>query len=250
MPETLTVFEKPQRTFKLFRSAVVTVCMLLTPWAQAQQGIRLKARGAISRYGPNRQAGRLPHLPHHYVLEFRTYPGPGTRQELGRRGIRVLQYLPDRGLMVSSDAQPDLAGLEVTWAGALDPDDKISPLLQTQSTGAYLVVFQLDSDMQKGRQTVRSQGLDILENPALLAWQLMVTGSYGNVTSLAADDAVAYSAGFPGPGGGRSGNWVCGPTNGSWASRRIRGSRPRVGQGCGRQRGAALLLPVADPETG
>lgn len=185
-----TLFEWHKREFKLFKSAIITICLLLTPWAQAQQSIRLKARGAVSRYSSKRRQAGV--LPHHYVLEFRSYPGPETRQELGRRGIRVLQYLPDLGLMVSSDAQPDLAGLEVTWAGALDAGDKISPLLQAQSAGAYLVVFQVDSEMQKARETVRSQGLDILENPALLAWQLLVTGDYRKVTSLAANDAVAY----------------------------------------------------------
>src|SRR5437879_4460428 len=126
------------------------------------------------------------------MLEFRSYPGPEVRQELGRRGMRVLQYLPDTGLMVSSDTAPRLAGLDVTWAGPLNPEDKISPLLEGQSSGGYLVVFFQDADMRQARENVRSQNLEILENPSLLAWQLVVTGAYGDVTGLAANDAVSY----------------------------------------------------------
>src|SRR5438552_3515251 len=110
------------------KALILCVCLLLAPYVRAQPSFRLKARRAGGPVpGPSSgnafgRAGRQPTaLPRHFVLEFRSYPGPEVRQELGRRGMRVLQYLPDMGLMVSSDAEPRLAGLDVIWAGALNP---------------------------------------------------------------------------------------------------------------------------------
>jgi hypothetical protein len=183
-------------------------CFLLAPAIQAQPGIHLKASGRdpLGREHPGRERlGREPGgtahvrrngppqaLPRHFILEFRSYPGPDTRQELARRGIRTLQYLPDNGLMVSSEAAPNLAGLDLLSAAALAPEDKLSPLLADQQVPGYVVVFQLDSDMQQAREIVSGTHLDIVENPALLAWQLLVTGAYQNVAALAQNDLVAY----------------------------------------------------------
>jgi hypothetical protein len=163
-------------------------CLLSAPYVQAQPGIHLKAHSAHNRRNPS---GREP-LPRHFILEFAAYPGPEIRQELARRGIRTLQYLPDNGLMVSSPTSPDLNGLHLRSARALDPEDKLSPLLDGQQPAGFVVVFQLDSDMQQSRELVRAQNLEILENPALLPWQLLVTGAYQAVSTLAQNDLVAY----------------------------------------------------------
>jgi len=69
------------------------ICILLAPAVQAQPGIRLKARGGNSRPGqrqssPPRRRGPLPR---HFILEFRSYPGLETRQELARRGKRLAE---------------------------------------------------------------------------------------------------------------------------------------------------------------
>jgi hypothetical protein len=114
------------------------------------------------------------------------------RQELERRGIRVLQYVPDSALMVASPVAPDLDGLEVLSAGALEPADKISPLLADQVAGALLVVFHPDVEMAKARDTVRARGFDVLENAALLAGHLVVSGPHSALGALAESDEVAY----------------------------------------------------------
>jgi len=170
-------------------TTVLWIAMLLAPSLPAQHGIRLKVHTRGSR-SPRIQDSAT--LPRHFILEFRSYPGPGTRRELVRRGIRPLEYLPDNGLMVSSAFSPNLTGLDLQSAGALKPQDKLSPLLATQPVAGYLVVFQLDIDMQQARETTRGYHLDILENPAVLSWQLLVTGDYRDVTALAQDDSVAY----------------------------------------------------------
>jgi hypothetical protein len=138
--------------------------VLLVSQAWAQPVIRLKAAapGARSIRTLPRH-GRVTH----FLLQFPTEPGPEIRQELERRGIRVLQYVPDSTLMVASQVAPDLDGLEVLSASALEPSDKISPLLADQVTGALLVVFHPDVEMAKARDAVRARGFEVLENAAL-----------------------------------------------------------------------------------
>ena len=114
------------------------------------------------------------------------------RQELERRGIRVLQYVPDSTLMVASPVAPDLDGLEVlsvVCAGAIRQDQ---PLLADQVAGALLVVFHPDVEMAKARDAVRARGFDVLENAALLAGHLVVSGPHSALGALAESDDVAY----------------------------------------------------------
>ena len=164
-------------------------CFLSAAYGQSQPGIHLKAHSA---YQSSRDPlGRAP-LPHHFILEFRSYPGPETRRELARRGIRTLQYVPDNALMVSGPATANLAGLDLRSARGMDAEDKLSPLLDMPQPPGYVVVFQLDSDMQQAGDLVRANDLEILNNPALLPWQLLVTGAYQNVSALAENDLVTY----------------------------------------------------------
>jgi hypothetical protein len=100
--------------------------------------------------------------------------------------------VPDSALMVASSVVPDLEGLGVISAGALEPSDKISPLLADQVTGALLVVFHVDVEMAKAREAVRARGFDVLENPSLLTGHLVVAGPHSALGALAEYDDVAY----------------------------------------------------------
>ena len=137
-------------------------------------------------------AARPMPLGHHYILQFRASPGPKLRAELARRGIRVLGYVPDAALMVSSQAPPDLSGLEVTWAGSLAASDKLSPELGVSRAAAYVVVLHSDVPAETAQEIVRQQGFWLLGNPALLPNHLLVSGSYSRLSELAARDEVAY----------------------------------------------------------
>jgi hypothetical protein len=128
----------------------------------------------------------------HFLLRFSTEPGPELRLELERRGMRVLQYVPEAALMVSSRATPNLEGLPLLSAGALEVSDKISPMLAEQVTGALLVVFYPDVDMGAARQEVAARGFEVLENAGLLPGQLVVSGAYTGLEALAECDDVAY----------------------------------------------------------
>src|SRR5450759_2312593 len=94
--------------------------------------------------------------------------------------------------MVASPVTPDLAGLPVLSAAALEPSDKISPLLADQVTGALLVVFHTDVDMVTARDEARARGFDVLENAGVLPGHLVVSGAHSAIVALAECDDVAY----------------------------------------------------------
>jgi len=169
--------------------------LLLASCARAGDAIHLKARMVRTETG---QVGSLPRRPPgfsgrtHYILQFRSYPGPETRRELERRRVRVLAYVPDNALMVSSDSSADLEGLDVDWAGSLEIQDKLSPLVATETAPAYLVVFYPDVDMDGARALALQHGFTIVENSSLLAGQLLVAGAAAGLEKLAASDVVSY----------------------------------------------------------
>jgi hypothetical protein len=152
----------------------------------AAPAIRLKS-GVIT------SATRHPAVPgHHYLLQFREEPGAEVRAELTRRGIRILNEVPEAGLMVSSAAEPDLNGLGLTWVGPLTPSDKLSRELLRSRSAFFLVIFHPDVAAVEARETVRRAGLWILDHPDLLPSHLLVSGSYGRLRDLASRDEVAY----------------------------------------------------------
>ena len=167
--------------------------ILLVQTTYSQGVIRLKT-GSISPAPANSSARRetTPGAVRHFLVLFNSYPDADVRGSLARRRIQVLAYVPDNTLMVSGPAPLNLVGLDVAWMGPLDPQAKISPILATQSTGAYVVVFQPDSDLGDDRKFVQNQGFTIIENPDLLPAQLLVAGPAGGIPGLAVSDDVAY----------------------------------------------------------
>jgi hypothetical protein len=128
----------------------------------------------------------------HVVLQFASRPGPELVAELGRRGIRVLSYLPDSALMVSAASSPNVQGLGVVWSGPLEPADKVSPLFETEGSGVYLAMFHADVEPDRARAIVEAGGIQVLENPGLLRGHLLVAGDRGRVVALSGNDEVAY----------------------------------------------------------
>lgn len=172
---------------KLIRAALA-VLFVVASSAWAQPPLRLKSRAGSGRvFRPLRHpAGGT-----HYIVQFRSEPGPAERLELERRGIRVLQYVPDSALMVASPRPPDLRGLDVL-VSTMSVEDKISPALAQQVSGALLVVFHTDVDAGAARKAVFEQGFDVLETAYLLPGQFVVQGAHSKIRGLAARDEVAY----------------------------------------------------------
>ena len=74
-----------------------------------------------------------------------------------RIGSNSLMVLAGRGL--------NLEGLGANWVGELEAEDKISPLLTTHASNAFLVIFYPDVDMDAARAVSQLDGFEILENP-------------------------------------------------------------------------------------
>jgi len=178
-----------------FRAAALAL-LLVSECAWAQNSIRLRTRTLQPQRGetalPPAARANERTLRAHYILQFGAYPGPEIRRELARRGVRVLGYVPDSALMVSSDPSADLRGLGAIWAGSLETRDKLSPRLATAPAPAYLVVFYPDVDMDGARALALQHGFGVLENSSLLPGHLVVAGGPGRLEELAASDEVSY----------------------------------------------------------
>jgi len=169
----------------LLKRIASTVLLMALP-AAAENLIRLRARSIHPLTESRPVAGR------HFILQFPDYPGPAVRAALQQRQIRVLGYVPDNALMVSSDNPPDLGRLGASWAGSLLASEKLSPDLDAGPRNAFLVMMQPDVAQDIARQLFRSRGFVILDQPGLLPGHFAVIGPYRGIYSLAASDEVAY----------------------------------------------------------
>jgi hypothetical protein len=169
---------------------LLSVILLFAATAWGDDTIYLKS-GPIRTPSTTRAAVH-PAGPGHFIVQFSSFPSAATRTALEQRGVRVLGYVPDFGLMVSASGVPDLGGLGVVWAGALAPSDKLSPALETGPRNAFLVEMQPDVSAQAARELLRARGFVILNPPGLLAGDYVVIGSYRAIVELAASDEVAY----------------------------------------------------------
>src|SRR5207244_5946907 len=80
----------------------------------------------------------------------------------------------------------------VAWAGPLEPADKISPQLETQTSGALLVEFYSDVEIARERAILSELGFDIIDNASVLPQQFVVSGPHTRIAALAAQDEVKY----------------------------------------------------------
>jgi hypothetical protein len=176
---------------RLFRFAPLLVLLAQAAWPQGMLHLKTRTFSPTASSAPVRPGQGASDSVLHYVVMFNSYPGASVRAELARRRIQVLAYVPDNALMVSA-RELSLDGLGVSWVGPLDAADKISPLIVNQAAGAYLVIFQPDTDIFSDAALLQDRGFTLVQNASLLAGQLLATGPYSGISGLAALDAVAY----------------------------------------------------------
>ncbi len=171
----------------LIRAAIVVV---LCHCAWAGGVIRLKSRTIDA----TQKAFRPQSLPRgkYWLVEFNKFPGPETRLELARRHFRILRYVPESTLMLEVPEAPDLRDLGVSWAGPLDPADKLSGLLEKENSGAFLVEFQPGVGPATARRIALQHGFLVHETEGLLPGHLLVTGNHQALPELAGHEEVSY----------------------------------------------------------
>ena len=78
----------------------------------------------------------------HAIARFQRLPSPAQQAKLETFGIRVLQYLPDDGFLVSlsPSISPDqLRAAGMDWLGAIYSGDKLPPRVQLSGIGSWAV---------------------------------------------------------------------------------------------------------------
>ena len=172
---------------RYLRAGIATLVFSLS-LVHAADVIRLRSR----TIDPSADSRRQVLAGAHFILQFDSPPGPEIRRELERRGMRVLEYVPDSALLVSSDRIPPLEGLKVRWAGPLEASDKLSPELARGRYGVFVVIFHRDVAIPRARDLVRHHGFWTLDHPDLLPGHLLVSGNSLALVELAAHDEVEY----------------------------------------------------------
>ena len=128
----------------------------------------------------------------HRIIQFDEPPSREQLLELQGRGARILGYVPVNGLAINAPDRINLEGLGVRWSGRMLAADKISPAIPGSISDFYIVEFFQDVIMEIARPLARDVGLQVLEHPNLLSYQLLVQGTLEAIAELAEWDEVSY----------------------------------------------------------
>ncbi len=194
-------------------------------WKSREAGARLEGRlnGGKSRVAERR----------HLVLDFEATPGAETLRRLEERGMRIVGYLPETGVVVGVDGAPDLAGLGVTGFDAWQPGDRLSPELaragRIERREFFVVEFHRDVPEEDRRAVVREAGMEVREHRDLVEGHVLARGTARQARGLAEWDEVSYI--FPASGELASGLPLIGCLGGATESGLVGQQTQRVGEG-------------------
>lgn len=132
----------------------------------------------------------------HKILQYDHPPGPEEIAALLRDGVAVVGALPDNAVIVSAPGGKVRVREGISWAGPLDPNDKLSPALPPngQIDGQILALIEFHPDVTPGQQdTVASaEGLELRRAPYIQSQHGVVSTDLATLRKLAAYDEVAY----------------------------------------------------------
>ena len=149
-----------------------------------------EAAGWLTRAAKSRSG-----LAGHLIVEYATPPGTAEVAALVARGVGVLGYVPENGLSVWVGDGADLDGTGVSAVARLAPADKMAaadPPPGISDAPVYVVEFYPDVPMDDARRMIAEHGMETLENPSLLPYQLLAMGTKEQADSLTEWDEVAY----------------------------------------------------------
>jgi hypothetical protein len=165
--------------------------------AFAQSSLHFKTRhidsrgaGGVAEIQSPLQTGRG-----HLLLQFDGQPTAEQIAQLKRRGVNVLQDVPENGLLVSLDRRVRIGDLNIHYAAPIDPADKISPLntLMNDANEYFLAEFHPDVDSNHARALLISVGIEVRDNPDLNPHHVMIHATDSDtIATIAALDQVAY----------------------------------------------------------
>lgn len=144
---------------------------------------------AQARSVAGESAGRI-----HLLARFEKGLDDEAKRELEARGIRLVAFVPDDAYVISAPSTGSLEGAGIVYAGMLEAANKLGASIEMDDPGREeTVVAEFHYDVEGGRaRTLAGQfGLEVIENPDLLAHQLLVRGPLSAIQSLAGLDPVA-----------------------------------------------------------
>lgn len=130
------------------------------------------------------------------ILRFSAPPSGGELRSLANQGFSILQYVPDRSLLVAMPAllPPESLLADGAAVEILEFTGKTSPLLQ--APGGHTIVaiadFHPDVAPADAHLIAHTEGLTIRTHPDLLPHQLLLEGALHQFHALAAWEEVSY----------------------------------------------------------
>ncbi len=129
----------------------------------------------------------------HYLVQFRAPVSDNDRDALAQHGAVITASVPDNAVMVAAGDDFTTEGLNVEYAGRLQPQDKLSPTVQDASDSLTMVVeFHGDVDPADAQALLSEQQLTLLAHPNLAWTHFLVTGKRQAVLDLQSWDEVDY----------------------------------------------------------
>jgi hypothetical protein len=181
------------------------LCCLLASAGRGESRLHLKAGerdqtpgvGAATVMKRN-SPGRI-----HLLVLFREVPGAAQIESLRQRGVAVVSYVPDTGLIVSAPDSFVFEDFEVVEAAPLRPARKLSPAIYPPQAGEpaemallapefFLVEAHGDVEPEQVRALAGEEGFEVFEHPVLLPHHALVRGPAARLAALARWDEVAY----------------------------------------------------------
>lgn len=149
----------------------------------------LKRGVALNRSVVEETAERM-----HLLARFEKGLDNEAKQALEARGIRLVAFVPDDAYVISTPSIASLEGAGIVYAGMLQAANKLgSSVVLDDPVREELVVveFHFDVETERGRALAGQYRLEVVENPDLLAHQLLVRGPLSAIQLLAGLDPVA-----------------------------------------------------------
>jgi hypothetical protein len=187
--------------YPILRALCLGVSLLVLGSGSSYGEIHWKGRsGRVARLDRAEPAKTMAAGRRHLVLDFIEPPGLEMIETLAQRGLKVVTYLPDTGVIVAVQGPVTLTGLPLSGSGVLSAADKWSPALddpEYAQRNDVIVEFHRDVPVHEQRGLILDLGLRIQEYAGIARGHLLVTGPREDLRRLTEWDEVAYI--FPAP---------------------------------------------------
>jgi hypothetical protein len=129
----------------------------------------------------------------HYLVQFAATMQDADIRVLEDRGAKVLQYVHQNTLLISLPEGVSLNGAGVSWAGELEPADKISPALDTSGEQQWVLIeFYADTSRGEAQALASNLGIEWRDNPDVSERQILALVGPDDITALSESDEVSY----------------------------------------------------------